>query len=1290
MKYWLTAACCGMLVCALHAENLLSNGDFEGAPNWGFLGTMRGIDSRSAGVRSPDAARNGKFGLKVSDTWENASPYPVFSVPAVPDANGYRFRCYVKSPEGEHTFRMGIFLSCRKDGKNKNLVWRVREFSAGPEWREFAVETVNKPGVEKVGVFIGATGADKSLKGAVFADDAVLETCEPKKDMIPEKPAKQTDRVEPFCGSASFDPGRVERHGQGYRLKAGQNSLAADPKAAPDITFRNVEVPRDGFYRFSVRPVGPRMTAHGRLGVPDLPGSRVQMMRPTMPSGRPTTIGVFPLKKGKVSITLSLPEKITVDGLDAVWVGPKPLPEDIRNHPLRYVPRGRPRLWIDREHLAVLRRDLNHPEFARALKKLRAAADSPVELVMEPGCEVVCQPLLEEKLRAQAFCALVEDDAAKKRAVAQTAHAYFSRLSGFPMANNIVYAHISNSIMTAAAVYDWCYDGFTPDRRQSMIAAFRGLACRQEGGWAPGRDWMLVGHGTGISAAYLAFGIACFDEDPEIFRFLAYQFTELFVPMRKYQYRSGLHPQGSFYGSGRLCFDLRLAALFRIACGKDLFGDTLNRLPLYWQMIRLPDMTCFDEGDVWGRPSEPADFTQMLAFCTAATRDPAYKGHFLAMNGDEREYFFHLLLNDPEIKPVPPFSVRLPYIRHFGPLRSNMIARTGFYDDEAAVYFNGGGKCSGNHQHSDAGAFQIWYRGPLASDIGAYGSTYGNPYDRNFNKRSIAHNMLRVYDPAEKFGGGKFDNDGGSRFVYQTNMPSTPAAYEKSPQLDYGTSHSVSIGPDKMRPAYGFLAADLTNAYSKKIRHYMRLFVFLNQQSKEQPAGFLVCDLVESAQPDLLKIFQVSSFFPPVLRENFIGLVTPQGGCADMRLYLPAQTKITDFADEKAASNPQAGKVYEVPFSPYGPASHAHRIEVTPTEKRAFDTFLAHFGIRAKDAAPLAEGYAELANAHLVRSGKFLVTLPKQDKLVDAPLVFDVPEGGAQVLCTYLAPGPWHAAGSNFTVRDGENTLFLAAPAGKLEVAPGKLDGASEYQVPAACTPPAGPADPAGIVFNGEKLNGKPVLIDGQALVPLNAFPGRFPAFADGRDTVDCNGVEIAMPVPARKIGGELHVPLHTVAGLLHARVFFDPCTLRAELNTLPPEIPAVIRAETGTDAEKLLALIRHHGLIAGSIDVGCKNFWTVRDQYAFTLTFDRPCRLGGVAVSFAAGHRNRFPVRISGSSDGREFHLLFDGLSEAGKTRSVFRWTPEVLRYLRIEGRRSESSPWISINDLDFAVDRK
>ena len=47
-------------------------------------------------------------------------------------------------------------------------------------------------------------------------------------------------------------------------------------------------------------------------------------------------------------------------------------------------------------------------------------------------------------------------------------------------------------------------------------------------------------------------------------------------------------------------------------------------------------------------------------------------------------------------------------------------------------------------------------------DLGIY-HHFGSPYDRNFNKRSIAHNTLLAYDPKEDW--GWLSNDGGLEYA---------------------------------------------------------------------------------------------------------------------------------------------------------------------------------------------------------------------------------------------------------------------------------------------------------------------------------------------------------------------------------------------------------------------------------------------------------------------------------------------------------------------------------------------
>lgn len=66
-----------------------------------------------------------------------------------------------------------------------------------------------------------------------------------------------------------------------------------------------------------------------------------------------------------------------------------------------------------------------------------------------------------------------------------------------------------------------------------------------------------------------------------------------------------------------------------------------------------------------------------------------------------------------------------------------------------------------NHHHLDAGHFQLYYKGILANDSGRY-QGYGTDQDMAYNKRSIAHNTITVYDPNEV--GGYYNmktNDGG-------------------------------------------------------------------------------------------------------------------------------------------------------------------------------------------------------------------------------------------------------------------------------------------------------------------------------------------------------------------------------------------------------------------------------------------------------------------------------------------------------------------------------------------------
>ena len=71
-----------------------------------------------------------------------------------------------------------------------------------------------------------------------------------------------------------------------------------------------------------------------------------------------------------------------------------------------------------------------------------------------------------------------------------------------------------------------------------------------------------------------------------------------------------------------------------------------------------------------------------------------------------------------------------------------MIARTGWDANSVIAEMKINEQFVGNHQHMDGGSFQIYHKGPLAIDAGAYSGSsggYNSPNNKNYFKRTIAN-----------------------------------------------------------------------------------------------------------------------------------------------------------------------------------------------------------------------------------------------------------------------------------------------------------------------------------------------------------------------------------------------------------------------------------------------------------------------------------------------------------------------------------------------------------------------
>jgi heparin/heparan-sulfate lyase len=250
--------------------------------------------------------------------------------------------------------------------------------------------------------------------------------------------------------------------------------------------------------------------------------------------------------------------------------------------------------------------------------------------------------------------------------------------------------------------------------------------------------------------------------------------------MRRFEYHSPRHNQGVSYAAYRFGWEMHAAWLFRRMTEREVFDPNIKTVPLYWLNMRLPNGEMLRDGD--GIPSgRYYSYAQTALLCYAYNNDPLLKGVFLRQGGKAADPLLYLLLNDPALRAEPDLTT-LPLTTDFGPVLSGMITRTDWNMGSNASHtvvaeIKGGGYHFGNHQHADAGAIQLYYRGLQVADLGQY-KFYGTPYDLNFNKRSVAHSMVLAVDPGETFLKTPA-NDGGSRFL-QTH-PRTPLQLQDTP-----------------------------------------------------------------------------------------------------------------------------------------------------------------------------------------------------------------------------------------------------------------------------------------------------------------------------------------------------------------------------------------------------------------------------------------------------------------------------------------------------------------------------
>lgn len=695
-------------------------------------------------------------------------------------------------------------------------------------------------------------------------------------------------------------------------------------------------------------------------------------------------------------------------------------------------PTVHPRLYLRSSDIPELRERLKNPEIQKTIAKIKKLGvdRTPEEEAKAPdksGFRYYAENRgVTSRVQLEALDYLLN----KKKSVARKA--IVAMLDTLRNTNYGKKGDLSRAsgqmLMCGAMVYDWCYDQMKDSEKKAYINEFVRISKTMECGYPPKNTEPIAGHSSEwmVMRDMLSAAIAIYDEFPEMYNHVMTMLCRDYIPVRNYVYAGHNYHQGTSYANVRFSNDLfSLWILDRMGAGA--VYDPAQQFVMYdFLYRRRPDGMVLPAGDVNPGIGGSYGLPAMLAY--SYYKDP-YLAYEYKRNTkiDNHCLIFDVLWRDYTIEPKSPET--LPLTKYSGTPFGWMIARTGWDKNSVIAEMKINEHFVGNHQHMDGGAFQIYYKGPLAIDAGAYHGTsggYNSPHNKNFFKRTVAHNSLLVFDPNEKFASWNYggtdktefaDNDGGQRMPGDRWETCRSFADLLSDEYTTGQVLAHGTGGDYMAPEYSYLSGDITKAYSDKVKEVKRSFVFLNLKSEKVPAAMVVFDKVVSKNPEFKKHWLLHSIEEPKVSENGIVIKRTKDGDSGMlsnTVLLPAKENL----DMQVIGG--KGKEFWVNGTNYANAPQAGRpdprnergewrVEVSPSAPANEDYFLNVIQVADNNCNELHKA-SLLKGENLVGAviADRIVTFSKNGETINGKAEMDVQGNGTfKFVMTDMKPGTW-------------------------------------------------------------------------------------------------------------------------------------------------------------------------------------------------------------------------------------------------------------------------------------------
>lgn len=889
--------------------------------------------------------------------------------------------------------------------------------------------------------------------------------------------------------------------------------------------------------------------------------------------------------------------------------------------------------------------------------------------------------------------------------------------------------NMGHILFVAAEVYDWCYPILTQKDKSEIVSKCQAVATGMEIGFPPSGQGAVCGHGgeSQLMRDWLSLAIATYDEYPDIYNFVAGRYFSEFVPTRNYWYTSESHHQGSAYGMYRYNADLWAQTLIYKMSGETVYIPEAGKVAYQWIYTRRGDGQHFREGDDYNEATQLVDMwkgsmTTMLGMAANFYKDPLLKKHFLRDRPGLASFdtslgswtpVMHLITNDPTIGKEDISS--LPYTKYFDAPLGQMIARTGWdfgmNSPDTIAYMRIGELWGGNHHHKDAGNFQIYYKGILASESGYYES-YGTDHDWNYNKESIAHNTLRIATSSNPSGLQRGPNGNGEPANYQVWLENGKDEYVTGEVIGH------EFGPDTRVPEYSYIAGDIAKAYTD-VDEAVRSMIFLPTDNEDYPAAFVVFDKVTTSEKKAEKTFVLHSLQEPTVEGNVSVIKRDEYG------YNGQLTNQT-LLPKNVSTEIIGGEGHEFEYDGVNHPLKANdtavgvekgwgRIEIkTSGDKTSYFLNVMYVGDADKnlplEKAELIEGNGVTGTRILDRVAMF----NNNKKRTKDDVSFTVPgDGDVKINVAGLKEGTWSVKANGVELdnqiasKDG-GIIYFTAPAGSIEIS--YVNSIANKTFTASEAPYN---EGIGIKLNNNYLYSDvaPTIVNDRTLLPMRAIFEALGAdvewdettatatatgakatikITENDTTAYVNGIETELDVPAMIIDGRFVVPVRFISESLGATVTWDEMSSLVTIkiaveSTIKKkwDIPNVIdiksAIQSGDDGTNT---------ILNSFDGYLSSRWAPegKDGDAWGIyDLGQVYALDKVFLSYYNGTSRIYYFDIQVSEDGINYVDVIKGGKSSGTTDELEEYNMKGVkaRYIKYIGGGNSTNLWNSLTEI-------